>query len=158
MKGTADAFRSRIAQEDRLLNDRTHLFLVGCSILIIAAAVPKDLTLSLVASITGLLVTICWFFCSWQSRKVIAGLTRNYLTQYPNSEIEAVVQSALPRPGRWLRPTSLIGIALPSVFLIVWIALICVFSCRLIHPADPADPQNEVSGPPAPIVSLHVPP
>ena len=156
MKGTADAFRSRIAQEDRLLNDRTHLFLVGCSILIIAVAIPKDLTLSLVASITGLLVTLCWFGCSWQNRKVIKHLTRNYL-RYPHNEVEAVVQAALPRGGRCLRPTSLIGIWLPLVFLVVWLTLISVFSCRLIHLADP-DPRDEANGPPASVVSLHSPP
>jgi hypothetical protein len=80
-------------------------------------------------TLLGLAISIPWAMCSWQSWKVIGRLTQASAL-FTDDEVEKMVQSVLFRPG-WKRPTDLLAILLPRVFMVAW-ALAFAAHARLL--------------------------
>ena len=116
------ALQARIDAEDALLNTRTQIFLVPLSVLVGALGVAGTVSLKLCVSVLGLLVTVFWIMCSLQSWQVIKRLTVAKLTNENNGDgdapVEKTAQEALWRVG--LRPTDVLAVMMPGVFLAVW--------------------------------------
>lgn len=74
-----DKMRKRIEYEDQLFNSRTTIFLATNGLWAAAVGVSSVLPLQIGIGILGVLVSIMWVMCSWQSWKVIRALTRKRL-------------------------------------------------------------------------------
>jgi hypothetical protein len=141
-------FRKRIEFEDGLLNSRTSVFLIVNSLWLAAIGIGIDQNLRLGVVVFGLIVSLIWLICSLQSFLVIRGLTKVYLTLIKTGGTfyaDDIVQNQLSRPKwifvknpnrlkgirrtlkrirLWLRPTNLLAVWLPGLFLIAWIGLL----------------------------------
>jgi hypothetical protein len=118
-----DNFRKRIEFEDELFNSRTTIFLGTNGLWAAAAGISGDFHLQIGIGILGILVTMMWLMCSWQSQRVIKELTVEYLkllksSNDPENRVEKTVQKALWSPR--LRPTNILAQWLPVLFLFVW--------------------------------------
>lgn len=127
----ASEFRQRIMREDDLLNTRTTVFLVTNGLLLTAVGISDEFLFRLILSILGTIVTILWLILSWQNWNVIKQLTIEYRKRHSENYIEGIVQKALFRYG-WRRPTNLIALPIPIIFLMTWIALLVIYSLKLI--------------------------
>jgi hypothetical protein len=121
-----DKIRKRIEYEDELFNSRTTIFLATNGLWAAAVGVSSVLPLQIGIGILGVLVSIMWVMCSWQSWKVIRALTRNRLKLLKDQieyqaeyQVEEIVQDALWRPG--YRPTNILAKWLPILFLSIWV-------------------------------------
>ena len=74
-----DKMRKRIEYEDELFNSRTTIFLATNGLWAAAVGVSEAPYLQIGIGILGVLVSIMWVMCSWQSWKVIRALTRKRL-------------------------------------------------------------------------------
>lgn len=125
----AGDFRRRIVREDDLLNSRTTLFLVTSGLLLTAVGLGEDELIKISVSTLGIIVTTGWLMTSLQNWSVIANLTREYRKHHAGDYIERIVQDSLLPPG-WRRPTYIIAIILPMVFLITWMFIMIVYLYR----------------------------
>ena len=121
-----DKIRKRIEYEDELFNSRTTIFLATNGLWAAAVGVSSVLPLQIGIGILGVLVSIMWVMCSWQSWKVIRALTRKRLKLLKDQaeyqaeyQVEEIVQDALWRPR--YRPTNILAKWLPILFLSIWV-------------------------------------
>jgi len=127
----AQEFRERIVREDDLLDSRTTLFLVTNGLLLTAIGLSKDNPIQILISVLGCIVTSGWILTSFQTWRVIRNLTRDYLKQYKRKYIEKIVRESMFKPG-WRRPSNIIAIIIPIVFLITWICILLVYILRSV--------------------------
>lgn len=126
-----EKFRDRIKVEDRLLNERTNIFILTNSLWLLVVGFIQDLRLPFIC--VGIIICIFWLVCSTQSMRVITYLTKKYLDKleeigYPYIDInqkliENIVQSALPHFEYRLRPTDIFSIWLPFLLIEGWLLL-----------------------------------
>jgi len=121
-----DKMRKRIEYEDELFNSRTTIFLATNGLWAAAVGVSNVFPLQIGIGILGVLVSIMWVMCSWQSWKVIRALTRKRLKLLKDQaeyqaeyQVEEIVQDALWRPR--YRPTNILAKWLPILFLSIWV-------------------------------------
>jgi len=114
----AEKIRARIEYEDELFNSRTTIFLGTNGLWAAAAGISNVLPLQIGIAVLGILVTIMWAMCSWQSWKVIKALTTKYLG-LGGDKVERIVREALW--GRRFSPTTILAKWLPMLFFCVWI-------------------------------------
>jgi hypothetical protein len=122
----ADKIRKRIEYEDELFNSRTTIFLATNGLWAAAVGVSSALPLQVGIGVLGVLVSIMWVMCSWQSSNVIKALTKKRLgllkgqtEDQAEYQVEKIVQDAL-----WslrYRPTSILAKWLPVLFLSIWV-------------------------------------
>ena len=123
----AQEFRERIVREDDLLEARTTLFLVTNGLLLTAVGLGKDTLVQILISLLSSIVTFGWIITSFQSWRVIRNLTKAYYTKYKQDYIEKIIRESMFKPG-WRRPTNIVGLIIPNVFLITWICILLVYS------------------------------
>ncbi len=141
-------FRERIRLEDNLLNSRMNIFITLSALWLVVVSFIKDstnnFTITLPFIFIGILITIIWLVCSYQSRRVISFLTNIVVTKLKEIEaselakrnkdeknlylnknfVEKTVQFALPNYIFKTRPTDLLSIWLPSLILDGWAFLV----------------------------------
>ena len=120
-----DRLRRRIEIEDPLLNSRTTIFLATNGLWLAAIRVGELDDLKTSITLVGIFLSVVWFICGRQSRNVIAALTKEYCSEFPDDPVEIIVRNALWRPG-WKSPTDMFGWELPLVFIVVWIVILLV--------------------------------
>ena len=120
--------RQMIVLEDSYLQERTNIFLVASGLLVTAAGVSNDSSFQLVIALLAIVVCVFWFLCAYQSYKIVVYLHAQYAERYHDDEFASAIQGMLFR-NRFLRPTELLSLVLPMVFLFTWLILI---STRLI--------------------------
>lgn len=136
-----EKFRDRIKVEDRLLNERTNIFILSNSLWLLVVGFIQDLRLPFIC--VGIFICFFWLVCSTQSMRVIAYLTRKYLDKLkeigdPNMDnnqklVENIVQSALPHFEYRMRPTDILSIWLPFVLIEGWLLLL-FHSVKILKP------------------------
>jgi hypothetical protein len=124
-------YRKRITREDDLLNTRTGIFLVTNTLLMAASNISRT-DLRLPGFILGFFITIFWMMCSRQSLNVLKQLTIKYRRTYPSEQIENIVQNALPHK-MWMRPTYILAVILPVMFIITWISFLILTILILLN-------------------------
>jgi hypothetical protein len=117
----ADKVRQRIETEDELLNSRTTIFLGINGLWAAAVGIGNAPHLQIGITILGVLVSIMWLMCSWQSWQAIKALTRKH-HQLADDPVEEIVSGALW--SRRLRPTNILAHWLPTLFLFIWIVFL----------------------------------
>jgi len=131
-----DRLRARIQVEDSLLNSRTTIFLAINGLWIAVVGRSDDVYMRKGVATLGILISLMWLICSWQSLLLIRKLTREYCDRF-DDELEEIVQAELSRP-KWprfkkarllLRPTNILANYLPSLFVITW-ALLLIYLAR----------------------------
>ncbi len=127
----ASEFRHRIMREDDLFNTRTTVFLITNGLIMTAVGISGEVSIRLVLSILGTLITIAWLMCSFQSWKVIRKLTIKYRKHDPDNYIENIVQDEMFK-RRWKRPTDLMAKPLAITFLITWLVLLVFQVLKLL--------------------------
>ena len=114
-----------IKSEDNNLYARTNLFLVVNGIFFTAIGVSKVVSFQFLVGIVGMIVSIFWIVCTWQSWRIIKALHKKFEDKYPSpdgDEYYWVIEKALL--SEWLRPAELLGIILPLVFICAWLYLL----------------------------------
>ncbi len=127
-----EKFRDRIKVEDKLLNERTNIFILANSLWLLVVGFIQNLRLPFIC--VGIFICFFWLVCSIQSMRVIAHLTRKYLNKLKNigdvnldenqKLVENIVQSALPHYEYRSRPTDILSIWLPFLLLEGWLLLL----------------------------------
>jgi hypothetical protein len=118
-----DKIRHRIEVEDGLLNSRSTIFLGINGLWVAAVGVSSDQYLRAGVALLGILVSLLWLICSWQSQLVIASLTKTYQRLHSENQLEKIVQTELKGFG-WLRPTNILASLLPCLFVVTWIIVL----------------------------------
>ncbi len=125
-------FRKRIEIEDKLLNERTNIFILTNSLWLLVVGFIEDMRLPFI--FIGIFICVFWLICSIQSRRVIGHLTGKYLNsleKYGDKHlddnqqlVENIVQSALPHHEYRIRPTEILSVWLPFLLLEGWLLLL----------------------------------
>jgi hypothetical protein len=120
----AGLLRERITREDGLLNSRTSIFLVLNGLAAVAATnLGKNTNhYCWLASALAVVVNLLWFYCSRQSLRVLAAVTRCYLKVASNEPVEKLVQQVLGSHHLW-RPSAILGVCLPGLAVVSWLAV-----------------------------------
>ena len=114
------AFRTRIEAEDALLGSRTNIFLGVNGLWVAAILIRQEPKGRLIVACTGTIISFLWFTTSWMCWKVLTALTKEYLQIEPLDEVEKTVQETLG--SKWWRPTFILGLLLPFLSLLGWLA------------------------------------
>jgi hypothetical protein len=117
---TARSIRQRIEVEDALLNNRTTVFLAINGLWAASVGLGQDPSFRVGVVALGIMVSLLWWVCAWQSQRVIAALTRK-IAAYDS--LEELVQARLKGFG-WLRPTNILAWWLPWLFIVAWVILL----------------------------------
>lgn len=125
-------YRKRIIREEGLLNSYSSVFLITSGLLLTAFGISDDVTARLILSFLGLIMTITWSLCTWQSWKILTELNHDYRKIYNLNYLEEIVQNALFKSG-WWRPAFLISKVLPIIFLITWLLFFILHMLRLFQ-------------------------
>ena len=119
--------RDRIAIEDSLLNSRSTLFLAINGIWVTAIGIGNTHKyMSLSISILGFVFSLMWLLCSIQSKRVIVTLNENNLENNQDDKIEMLIENLLFKIKAF-RPTEIIGVWLPCIFILFWLIIIFLF-------------------------------
>jgi len=122
----ASELRRRIEIEDELLNSRTTIFLGINGLWAAVVGVSDERGIQTGVAILGIIVTCMWLTCSVQSWQILRRLTKTYLQSAKLGEgqsVEKIVHDVLRR-YRHFRPTNILAVWLPGLFLLVWCGLL----------------------------------
>ena len=112
--------RARIEHEDKLLNQRTAIFLTANGLGAVAIGLntleKADILLVVVASV----VNILWLLCGIQNVLVLKNLTTEYI-QNSKDAIDAIVRKSTICIPLAFNPSNILGIYLPLVVLAAWL-------------------------------------
>ncbi len=123
-----DLLRERINREDALLNSRTNIFLLLNGLAGIAVTNLKAHSdYYWLVSLLAVLINTLWFYCSRQCLRVLAAVTRSLLKVASEEPVEKLVQDVLGA-CHFGRPNTILGIYLPGLAVISWLALFLVAS------------------------------
>jgi hypothetical protein len=121
-EANAKSIRQRIEVEDALLNNRTTIFLAMNGLWAASVGLGQDSSFRIGVGVLGVVVSLLWWICAWQSQRVIAALTREILV---STRLEELVQAKLKRfRWLWLRPTDILAWWLPWIFIVAWSILL----------------------------------
>ena len=116
--------RKRMYEQSIHLNNRTNNFLLVNSILIAGSQLNKNTIISISIIVVGFILAIFWFLTSFQSKAIIKNLAIAY--HQNDDDIDRLIEEKKLPIG--FRPTDILAIWLPLIFLLLWIVLFLIYS------------------------------
>ena len=112
----------RLEEAEKLLAQRTQMFLIPITILVNALAHADNERLKTGVSVLGLVVTVIWWVCAWQTYSLLT-LLRKRKEPEPLDTLTNAAHG--PFRASWLT-----AYALPTVFAVAWFIATVVHACR----------------------------